>query len=95
MNNKAIIAYYIIGGLFLAGQAIFTLYQSSQVVHYGQQVAQLEKARHELEVKEQHLSEEIAQANSLSYVANTDLIQDFTLISSTVTVAESNVAALR
>lgn len=94
-NNKIIIAYYIMAAVLLTGQALFTLYQSSQAVHYGQQVAQLEKSRAELEAKQQQLQEQIADANSLTYVANSSLIQDFTAVSSTVTVTENNVVAAR
>lgn len=94
-KTKLVTAYYIIAALFLAGQAIFTLYQSSQAVHYGQQVAQLEKSRHELEGKKQQLQEQIAEANSLTYVANSSMIQDFTAVNATVTVTENNVVAAR
>lgn len=94
-KNKIAIAYYFIAGLFLAGQTVFTLYQSSQAVHYGQQVAQLEKSRYELGVKQQRYQEQIAEANSLTYVANSSMIQDFTAVSATVTVTENNVVAAR
>jgi|GEM_PF-3073159 len=93
--SKLITTYYVIGALLLGAQVLYTVFQGSLVVSYGQRVAQLEQQKASFTHQRQVLQQQLNQTSSLLSIQQAADYTQFQPIAQVVKVSNTSAVALR
>lgn len=91
----AVTTYYAIILVFLAFQAVLTVYEGSQVVSHGKTVAQLERDHHQLVNHSYQLKQQLAANNSLLHISSSPVYNQFQPMANVLKVEQYQTVASR
>lgn len=94
-NNKITASYYGILAVFIAFQAISTVFQGSQIVSHGKTVAQLEQEKRQLAAESYQLKQTLATQNSLLHISSSPVYNQFQPMAGLLKVTSHQTVALR
>ncbi len=94
-HHKLITSYYIIGALLLGAQVLYTVFQGSLMVNYGQKVAHLEQQKATHLHQRQLIQQQLNQTASLLSIQQSSDYTQFHPIAQVVKVTNNTAVALR
>ncbi|MBD3279746.1 MAG: hypothetical protein GF390_03475 [Candidatus Pacebacteria bacterium] len=93
--KKLTLIYYLAIMMLLVGQAVYTVYQLTQLTSYGRQVAELQQTQQQLLTQQSQLEQQLAQQLSLTHQTNSEAVKGYQPITNLVSINTAQELASR
>lgn len=93
MNNKSVKLYYTILIAVIAVKVVATIFTNGLAVHHGKKVAQLQIQKTNLHEQQLRLNSELSARSSLTQIAQTYDVSEYTPITSPIVLTAGSTVA--